>query len=187
MVVSVKTLPSIDRLEKLLICDAQNGKLFWRARSEEEFEGKSRPAEWCCRVWNARYAGKEAFTAVNNRGYNFGSFDRDQYLAHRVIWKMHTRKDPPTLDHVNGDRVDNRIENLREASAEENMRNRKNISANRYKGVHQKSSQHWCAVIGKDKIYGFSSDVEAARAYDAEALKRYGEFARINFPEEAVA
>jgi hypothetical protein len=104
------------------------------------------------------------------------------------------------VDHVNGDTLDNRRANLRICSARENTTNvtsSKRQKLGGYKGVtwHPKGKK-WEAGIccgelrpnGKRKrIYLglFSDPKEAARAYDREAIKHFGAFASLNFPEEA--
>lgn len=183
----MKPLPSLERLNARLVCDAATGKLFWKERPADDFEVGSRPQEWCARVWNARYADTEAFTAINNRGYYFGSIDNNQFLAHRILWKMHTGNEPQHLDHINGIRQDNRIENLRPATIKQNAQNRKSFGVSGYKGVHKKSRNKWVVIVGNDRFSGFKSEVEAAIAYDQEAYARYGKFARLNFPERLIA
>jgi hypothetical protein len=95
------------------------------------------------------------------------------------------------VDHRNSDGLDNRRSNLRICTPAENARNnrgRKN-SHSIYKGVtRNRRGGKWCAFIkdnGKRTYQGsFDTEVEAAKAYDAAALRLYGEFARLNFPEE---
>lgn len=101
--------------------------------------------------------------------------------------------DPPGafVDHRNGNTLDDRRENLRVCTPRQNGHNR---SANRsgtsgFKGVsrHKRGSGAWQASIrvdGKLIFLGrFSTAEEAARAYDAAALKYFGRFARLNFSE----
>ena len=89
------------------------------------------------------------------------------------------------IDHINGDRLDNRRCNLRLCTHRQNLRNRKrqDNGSSRYKGVH-KSAGKWRAMIGYDgKLYHlgyFADEEEAARAYNAAATEHFGEFARLN-------
>jgi hypothetical protein len=97
------------------------------------------------------------------------------------------------VDHRNGDGLDNRRSNLRLATVSQNAMNKKRCrrpTVSGYKGVawrHERST--WIARIYLDgrQIYlgQFGSAQEAARAYDAAARDLFGEFALLNFPEEA--
>lgn len=97
----------------------------------------------------------------------------------------------PLTDHINGNGLDNRRANLREATSVQNACNRRLGSKNTsgFKGVSWKAaSKKWVARIkthGKATHLGyFSTPQEAARAYDAAARELHGEFARLNFPIE---
>ena len=74
-------------------------------------------------IWNAKHAGKE-ITTVSNHGYiRFSIFD-GLFLGHRVAWTLHHGVLPSgEIDHINGDRTDNRIENLRDVTTAENNKN----------------------------------------------------------------
>lgn len=110
-----------------------------------------------------------------------------QVKLHRLIMNapegMH-------VDHINGDPLDNRRENLRIATPQQNQANsRKRAAAtSHYKGVswHKKSKQ-WRATINfnrKQEHLGFFKDQDlAAAAYDARARQLFGEFACPNLPE----
>lgn len=93
-----------------------------------------------------------------------------------------------TVDHINGDPLDNRRENLRICSQQKNHCNKKPKEgcSSKYKGVNwNKANGMWMARIGhnyKTHYLGYYSDeVEAAKAYDAAAIKLHGEFAYLNF------
>lgn len=91
------------------------------------------------------------------------------------------------VDHINGNTLDNRRENLRVCSNSDNQKNRHRANgSSRFKGVcWNKQSNKWQAGIklnGKSKHLGlFGSEEDAARAYDQAAAQMFGEFARPNF------
>lgn len=90
------------------------------------------------------------------------------------------------VDHINGNPLDNRRQNLRLANTASNNRNRRVQSGSYtgFKGVHLHRPGWWRAAIvanGKKHDLGvFRSPVEAARAYDTAAVALHGQFARTN-------
>jgi hypothetical protein len=103
----------------LLRYEPRTGKLFWKEREDSKSD-----------FFNKNFAGKEALTTVNNHGLRFGMVRSKLYLAHRVIWAMVYDKYPVGLIyHKNGDKLDNRLINLRCApSSEWHYRGKKNVS-----------------------------------------------------------
>jgi len=108
-------------------------------------------------AWDRRWAGKRAFIS-DTHGYRTGSlFGETGVLAHRVAWKIHYGDDPRgEVDHINGDRADNRICNLRVVSTKDNRRNaaipRHNTSGS--VGVRFKSEKRkWQAYISEGNRY----------------------------------
>ena len=94
------------------------------------------------------------------------------------------------LDHINGNKLDNRACNLRHVTATQNSVNRGPRPGSRFKGITlHKSRGKWQAVIksgGRQFYLGlFETDVDAAKAYDQAARIYHGEFARLNFPDGA--
>lgn len=92
------------------------------------------------------------------------------------------------IDHVNGDTLDNRKENLRAASKKTNAQNMKPNAntTSKYKGVcWDKFRNKWRASIKVNNrqchIGRFNLEEEAAKAYDIKAKEHFGEFARTNF------
>jgi hypothetical protein len=119
--------------------------------------------------------------------------DRNGQIYAATSFQAHNVLVPYALtDHVNGNKLDNTRANLREATSRQNSWNRglRSDSQTGYKGVHkvQGPRQQFRARIvveGKRIHTGFyASAIEAARAYDALAREHYGEFARLNFPDE---
>jgi hypothetical protein len=97
------------------------------------------------------------------------------------------------IDHESGNGLDNQRSNLRPATHDQNMHNRRpNLGhSSQYKGVTwRRNSGKWHARItldGKRRSLGyFAGEEDAARAYDVAALASFGEFARPNFPAETV-
>ena len=116
---NTKSLPSIDYLRKRLRYEPETGKLFWL-----DYEGMPKR-------WLTRWAGKEAFAAVNTGGYLHGQIDGEPFRAHRIAWSIYYGEHPRGfIDHINGLTDDNRIENLRVATSQENMRNLKKSMTN---------------------------------------------------------
>ena len=104
---------------------------------------------------NGRRKGKQAFTYKSKRGYHVTTFrgkDGETTLAaHRVAWLLHYGEWPSGhIDHVNGNRLDNRILNLRDVVNAENARNAAMTSRNTsgVNGVYlHKQTGKWCAQI----------------------------------------
>lgn len=90
-----------------------------------------------------------------------------------------------SVDHANGDGLDNRRSNLRAATQSQQNANRApSPHTSRFKGVcWDKSRGLWRATIKDGGYIGrFKTEEEAARAYDARAIEMHGEFAYLNFP-----
>ena len=97
--------------------------------------------------------------------------------AHRLAWLVSTGSWPEAeIDHINGQRDDNRLANLRAATRSENMRN---VPSN--KGWHRKGTR-WQALIrinGERKYLGtFSTERDAQTTYEQAAQKLHGVFAK---------
>lgn len=169
----MKRAPSIDVLHKLLICDAENGRLFWRERGPEMFRDGKDGQQMNAAKWNARFAGREAIcSASGSHGYFDGAVMGVGVLAHRVIWAMVHGYWPVGVDHINGNRRDNRIANLREADQAENMLNVKLRSDNPSgaAGVWQlRGSGQWRARIKRGGIY---TDLGHFPTFDAACAAR---------------
>lgn len=102
--------------------------------------------------------------------------------------------DAKIIDHINHDGLDNRRENLREATNSQNNANQQKMlgTSSGFKGVYwHKQADKWRAQIMFNRKYKhlglFASEIEAAHAYDNAARELFGEFAHLNFPESAVA
>jgi len=135
--------------------------------------------------------------AAINRNYFYASSKLrvGSYSGPVVLHRLLTEA-PSALfvDHISGDTMDNRLANLRICTAAENARNcrKYKCGTSRFKGVRLRRGKwtaqwHWqengvsrCRSLGS-----FATEEDAARAYDARAIQEFGEFARLNFPQEA--
>lgn len=177
---------SAKELKQLLACDFETGKLTWLTRPLDIFKTNGyHPLQHSCDKWNTKFSGKTAFTFKEKRGYLSGRIFRKGYLAHRIIWALHTGEWPTEqIDHINGDPADNRITNLREALGSQNQYNRGKTSKNTsgYKGVYlHKKTGKWLAqigVAGRVKYLGyFETPLLAHAAYCEAASRLHGAFA----------
>ncbi|MEQ3644761.1 MAG: HNH endonuclease [Paracoccus sp. (in: a-proteobacteria)] len=187
---AIRPLPSLEVLRQLFRHEPETGKLFWKERPVSMFTSGKYSAARNAAIWNTRFAGKEAFTASLSNGYLHGTIFGCQHRTHRIMWALFYGYEPNGhIDHINGDKADNRISNLREATASENRCNvgLRADNTSGYKGVHWfKTRRKWRAEIrlcGKRRGLGyFDTSVEAAMAYDEAARQLHGDFARLNFP-----
>lgn len=112
-----KALPPIDLLRQLLRYEPDTGRLIWLPRDESLHSH--------AKQWNGRMAGKPAMTSPDAAGYLKGCIFNAAYMAHRVAWAIHYGKEPSEeIDHINGNKQDNRILNLRVVGRRDNMKNR---------------------------------------------------------------
>lgn len=112
-------LISQERLRDMF--EYRDGNIYWKYSA-------SKPASW-----NTRLVGKAAGYLNKQTGYRDVFFDLSQdnpigkrrsIGVHRIVFCLHYGFYPPTIDHINGDRSDNRIENLRAATSCQNAANR---------------------------------------------------------------
>jgi hypothetical protein len=125
-------------------------------------------------------------------GYRGVRVDGKYYIVHRIIFVMHHGDIPGNyiIDHIDRNKLNNRIENLRLATLQENQFNRttKRNTSSEYKGVWFDSVKgFWKAAIrinGERHYIGqFNLEEEAAIAYDELALKHHGVYANLNILE----
>jgi hypothetical protein len=179
-------------LRQLLRYEPDTGKLFWLHRGPEWFIDGRYSAKASCEKWNNQYAGKEAFCTLKD-GYFSGEVMRKHAFAHRVAWAVYYGFWPDQfIDHIDGNRKNNKIANLRNATKAQNCQNRgaSKASVSGLCGVSasRRKKNGWAAYIfreGKNVFLGnFSCKHDAAMAYDAAAIALHGQFARTNFPVE---
>ena len=139
----------------------RNGELFW----------KIKPAQ---RVKIDSKAG-----SLHQKGYLQTEINGKKYLNHRIIFLMFHGYLPEFIDHIDNNRSNNRIENLREATLSQNQHNAKTRKDNTsgVKGVcWYKATQKWrvqLQVNGKVKFFGDYNDLEVAKLVANEARNTY--------------
>lgn len=85
------------------------------------------------------------------------------------------------VDHINGDKQDNRLSNLRKATPSQNRVNsKKRQNSHKYRGYTFNKNGKFYVMVGSDHVGTAVSPVQAAVLYDLEAIKRYGIYARTN-------
>ena len=163
------SLPSASCARESFLYKQETGELFWK------------------KALSPRIKVGDVAGCRNKEGYAHVRFGGKLYKAHRLIWLIMTGEDPGLydIDHINGDRSDNRWVNLRLAT---NSQNKLNISRHKnnssgVKGVHWSSERKcWVAQLrleGKTLWYKRFNNLQDAS--DAIALFRkelHGEFAR---------
>jgi len=141
----------------------RDGYLYWK--------GASHP--------NKQYLLDKPAGSMHKTGYRHITWQGKIQKAHRLIFMLHHGYMPPEVDHINGDRADNRIENLRAANRSENQCNRFALASNTsgYPGVSwHKKSKAWLVRVmknGKTHMVGYFKDLELAGLVAAEARAKF--------------
>lgn len=128
-------------------------------------------------------AGKKLGTKADG-GYMTLNVGGTTLYFHRAVYAYHHGLWPAMVDHINGDRSDNRIENLRASDKKTNARNAAAKKGARFRGANKRASC-WEVSIRTDEkqlyIGRYKSEFEAAYNYDLASLAHHGKFGRRNF------
>ena len=141
---------------------------------DEDFEKVSRITWWAQRGKNKHnWYARGYLPAVDGK--------RRKVLLHKFVLSSSGR-----IDHKNGNSLDCQKSNLRAATNSQNIANaKKRVDGitSKFKGVYwNKQTRCWRAKAKRTHLGDFLNESDAARAYDKEAKKVFGEFARLNFP-----
>jgi len=158
---------AIESLREQLRYEARTGSLFWKVQGKK------------------RRVGVPAGSLMKN-GYRYVRVNGKLICEHRAAWAISHGEWPlSTIDHINGNPSDNRLENLRTASISENAGNRgaQTNNTSGFKGVSRlKQNGKWRATIQCDhRIHHlgyYSSSEKAAEVYKEAAQRLFGEFSR---------
>lgn len=156
-----------NELRSLVEYDPNTGALTWKPRSSQRF--------------NTNSAGLPAFANISRDGYFTGRMLGVNYKAHRVAWALFYGTWPDgQVDHINGDRKDNRIANLRSVTNAENARNQRLRKANTsgHSGIYwfARDCKWWVKIVvhGKAQHVGYFDNLEEAIVARDEAYKHWG-------------
>jgi hypothetical protein len=148
----------------------RDGKLYWKKVAHP----------------NKQYLVGQEAGSIHQTGYRHVTWLGKVHKVHRLIFLLEYGYLPPEVDHINGDRQDNRLENLRPATRSENQCNRGAIASNTsgYSGVTwHKASKAWVVRVmknGKTVVQQYFKDLELAGLFAAEARSLYhGAYAKI--------
>lgn len=158
---------TLEKANKAWTYDPVIGELYWNVSTRYGISAGSKAGSFDGRYWRVKFEGKN-------------------YKRSRLAWLMFTGKWPEhQIDHINGEKVDDRIVNLREATASQNSANRpvKITNTIGLKGVSKHYKRDiYMAILCKDGIVtyigSFKTPIEAKLAYDRKAMEILGEFAR---------
>lgn len=174
----MRELP-IEYLRRRILYDPMTGDLVWKPRPDPDF-----PSIRIRNIWNKKYLGHVALNSLEATGYLTGRIDGLFFKAHRVAWALfHGEFPKEAIDHIDGDKTNNRISNLRLANKQQNAANmqirRSNLCG--LKGV-SRARKRWRAAIsikGKNFNLGhFDTKEEAHKRYCEVAIEHFGEYAR---------
>lgn len=142
---------------------------------------------FCKKKTGPRSAVGMPFLTRTSQGYIALQFMGKAYKAHQIVYLLHHGSIPKEIDHINGIRMDNRIENLRSVNRRLNCANQKTQGRSKsgFKGVTKlHKNNKWRARIkhNQKEIYIglFDSAESAANAYNQKASELFGDFAKLN-------
>lgn len=172
---SKSSLPTISRVSELLSSDPLTGVLTWK-------------------VSRGRMAAGSVAGAIGN-GYLHVSIDGKNIGAHRIVWALANGRWPDNfIDHINGERRDNRLCNLRDVTVQVNTQNRTKAASHNSTGVlgvgyHKRAKKFYSSIKASDGAHHlgyFDTAEQASEAYQkAKKLLHSGNGASEHFNRKA--
>lgn len=150
-------------VRQIFYYDSETGLLYWNYNEDKP------------QTWNTRFADMQA--GCFDGKYIRLSINSYKCLAHRIIWLYLYGEYPDRVDHRDGDGSNNHPENLRIATASQNIANG---SFGKYRGVEAHGAKYRariCVNRNRIELGSFNTLDEANQAYEAAAVKYFGEFA----------
>lgn len=175
----IKEIPSQEYLRECF--DYRDGWLFWKRRPVEHFVSPN-----ACNKWGNKMAGKRAGHISSDGKYVKITLGKTDFYAQRIIWTWHNGPIPPgfEMDHIDGNGRNNAIENLRLATVGQNAINKSYVRKKKSglpKGITRDRHLFRARVVLNKKLCyqgWFPTLQEAEQAYQEQAMKIHGEFAR---------
>ena len=124
--------------------------------------------------------------SIHHSGYKQISINGKSYLAHRLIFLYHHGYLPKYIDHIDRNKLNNDINNLREVTQSQNNMNKSSVKgSSQYKGVcWRKRRNKWETNIKINQklkyLESFNLEEDAAKAYNKAAIELFGEYAKLN-------
>lgn len=158
-------------LNECISYSAISGSFIWKKRPASHFKSLR-----SMNSWNAKYSGGKA-GAVTSQGYIAISLNKKLFFSHRLAWFMYYGVWPhQQIDHINRNKQDNSIDNLRDVSPSDNLFNRGFLTNNKSgcNGVSFcNTTKTWCSYFGKKRLGRFKTVEEAIQSridYETENI-----------------
>lgn len=134
----------IEGIKRIFKYDPKTGYLYWHKRDRSDFK-----SDRSYKMWNTRFKGKRV-DHITKAGYYSVRIDGKPYLVHRIVWVICYGYWPKNIDHIDGNPLNNKLENLQECNQQQNNMNR-GLQSNNTSGINgvtwSKALNKWRAKI----------------------------------------